>query len=462
MSGSGTTAREPRWVVALKGLLLGAAALLYLWPMATRPGLIAGLVGLAAGVGVARLVEPRRLRTWAGGALAVGLGLFAFPLGGALLNSTTAGDALAGRTLLVLADGLQWGLAAFALGFGLRFLAARARPLAVLEAAFVVGSVAYTFARHRDHMIAQPRFFADWAWSLGYDPTIILMALGVAVAAVATLLLLREQHPAKLAITALMLLLLGLAVYQLMGFVPVEVEPFTNGLGLTDNPGDGGGDGKDGDGKGGQGNDKDGKGGGANGKGDSNSKNNSSGGGAGGGAPPPPVPVAVAIFNDDYDPPGGIYYFRQQVLSRFDGTKLVADDAGRFDHDVITEFPERGPIEVAKDAPNPDFHTRVPTTMFLLHDHPQPVGLSQSIRVEPHDNPAPRRFVAAYSVVSQTLSTGLDRFLGRASVDPTWSPSAGNTTWPTPTTLATPRSPPRSCTRAWTPASWATTWPRRW
>ena len=137
--------------------------------------------------------------------------------------------------------------------------------------------------------------------------------------------------------------------------------------------------------------------------------------------PPPPSPVALAIFHDDFEPPNDTLYFRQQVQSHFDGTRLVTDSAKRFDTDVITDFPHAGPIS-ADGIQQEAFFRRVPTSMFLMVDHPQPLALSASMEITPRQNPAPQRFAAAYDALSLAMEVPFERLVGRASVPTDWSP----------------------------------------
>ena len=108
------------------------------------------------------------------------------------------------------------------------------------------------------------------------------------------------------------------------------------------------------------------------------------------------------------------------MLSKFDGKRLVADPSTAFDGDVIREFPYRQ-ARKAKRGGSDEHHKRIPTSMFLMADHPQPVALSASTEITPRPNPSPRRFVAAYDVISMVPSIPIHRLVGRPSVPDTWS-----------------------------------------
>ncbi|MCK5798872.1 MAG: transglutaminase domain-containing protein, partial [Deltaproteobacteria bacterium] len=129
--------------------------------------------------------------------------------------------------------------------------------------------------------------------------------------------------------------------------------------------------------------------------------------------------VAIAILRDDYEPAGGVIYFRQRVLSKYNGVSLTADP--KADEDVPTSFGDAHEVKVAttQDA---DQHVEVPTTMYLLVDHPQPPALTHAIRLALVPNPNPQHFVAAYDVRSLVLAVSPRRLLGRGSAPASWSP----------------------------------------
>lgn len=410
--------RETLPLIALKSLLYAAAVWLYLRQLASGTAQIGAMIAVPI---AALLAAPASRRLRAGALLLIFLALagLAWGLSEWLLDSTGLWMGIPPKPTLVGADVVFFAIFAFAFVFTLRALTGRARLFSVFEAAFVIGAVVYTFADHQHLSLDQPRFFSDWVFANGLDPQVLLRGLGAVVAALSVLMLLEADRLTKLISSLVTLLLLGWAVYALIKDVRIEVDVHTGGVGLTKNEqnkgkGDGNGEGK-GDGKGGKG--KDGKGDGKGGNGNGNSNNNS---GGGGGQPPPPDPVAVSVFHATYEPPSGILYFRQQVLSKYDGHHLVADPEQRFDTDVITTFPSDTDLAAAP-VQNPDFHTRVPTSMYLLVDHPQPFALTNSVEIGPRQNPDPRRFVAAYSVTSLVPSLSYGRLVGRSSLGSAWT-----------------------------------------
>lgn len=411
-------ARTPRYVLVLKALIYMAAALFFIGPLATGTAWATAAAGAGLGVMAARWAERARLRLSAGLLIAVLIAGTGWLGSEAILGSTWIANGLLGwlstSALLHLSDGLFFGLITLGVVAGLRLSGDRVRPLSALEAAVVVASMAWMVSGHRNQMIHRPRLLSDWAWSNGVDPQTLLKGLGVCVAGLGTLVLLRASRAAKVGATLIALLATGWLVYHFAEELDIKPEVHTNGLNLTggeqgassddqdgeSSSGQSGGQG-DGESKEGQGNNNDPY------SGDFSSNNQ-------------PDPVAVAVFHEDYEPPGGLLYFRQQVLSWFDGNHLVSDPQKRFDQDVFVDFPTDAPVE-APLVQSPDFHVEVPTSMFLLVDHPQPFALTNSVKLEPLTNPAPNRFVSAYGVTSRVLSIPLHRLSGRRSVPDTWT-----------------------------------------
>ena len=418
-------------LTALKTLVLGAAALLFLLPLATPAGVGAGVGGVAVGALLARFAAKRRLRVLPTVAISLGIGALAFVLSDWVTGSDAAPASLGVGTALQLADALQFGLLALAVVFLLRVLTQRWPAAGVLEVGLVVAAVAYTFGAHRNHMIHQPRFFTDWALTHGLDPTLLLKGCGALAISVSVILLLRAQQARKLVSSLLIVAATAIAVVLLIDDERIQPKIDTNGLGLSDeeqkakedDKGKQTAGGKDDKGKDGKG-----KGDGGKGKGDGEGKggkgDGKGGGGQGGFADSydnqsPPQPVAVVLFKDDYDNDLGVLYFRQLSLSRYDGNHLVAPDPTVYDRDVLVEYPLEAPV--AADAIQElTFHVKVPTSMYLMVSHPQPIALSHATELLPLDNPNPSRFVAAYDVVSHALSVPVQRLMGRRSVPDDW------------------------------------------
>lgn len=395
---------EAVWVQLLKSFLLAVASAGFLWQIAGVPTILATMAGVFLSSQLAYILARFQFRI----IIVVVVSLIFVLLGGVsfglvlnyfVLSSPGATIHLAQSFLFV---GLGSGLC-----FVTRSLAQRYRWAEILELALVASVVVFIFFAHRDFNITYPRFFADWAFSEGYDPIVILRALGVATAFVSLLLLLRKSSVLKVVISLIVLLILGLLAFRFLESVriPTHIEnPVANALGQNekDSQGEDDSDSKQG---GGNQNDKD--------KGSGSSNNDSSGNSSNN----KPQPVAIAVFYDEFSPADGYFYFRQNVLSKYDGNHLVASD---LDEDVITQFPLTAE-QVAKSPQSEQSHVQVKTSMYLIHDHPTPPQLSHALRLEPIPNPDSKLFVSTYGVESLGMQTEVSRMIGRHSVPAQWS-----------------------------------------
>ena len=387
------SSRESRLVTALKALLYAVALVLYLAPLSSVAGIAAAQIGMLLGMLLAAAAHRLRLRLPLAVALSLA-GLCAAVLAGGWVLDTEAVPVWLGvKRSFMASDVVTFGLGSLMVIFALRLLTRWRRGLSLLEVVFVSGSVVVMLMDHRNRMLNRPRFFSDWIWSLGLDPGTVLAGVGVFLTVVSVLLFLRGQRLLKLVSTVLLLLLLSVG-YTLVRDERVQVKTPRDALGVS-------GKKKKGQGKNGD-------------KSKNPFKDNYS-------SSQRPSPVAIALLRDDFSPRNQVMYFRQVVLSSFNGHHLVragADD-GR-DKDVISAFPGRRPVEAAPGQSMAN-HVLVPTTMYLLVDHPQPIGLAHPARYELVQNPNPQQFVAAYDVKSRVLSVPTQRLLGRTSMPADWS-----------------------------------------
>jgi len=437
-------------VQVTKALMYTGAILLMFWPLATTVGLVSAAVAIALASFAAQRAFTRGVRPLAVVLLGGAATALFVALGGVVRDTTWIAMALGVEGTIYTSDILLLGFGLGSALFVLRYLAKRSRPIGVVEVLLIAFAVVYVFIDHRNLNLNHPRAFADFALSQGWDPTLLLKILGVAVMVLALFMLLRQPGGWRIIITLAVVGVVGWALYELLlddkvpqapepptadlmdtcepgdeDCKPVEVEPCTDPA--TQNCIDLDGDGKpdaqdkDGDGKP-DAKDKDGDG-----KPDRQGGGGGGGGGGGSKSPyskqfqrqDPPQPVAVVTFHDDFESEDGVLYFRQNVLSGYDQTHLTSDTTGTWDKDVITTFPTTAPIAAAPTQ-NTATHTAVPTSMYLLADHPQPVALSHASELRPILNPNPNLFVAAYEVTSQKLSVEYQRLLGRRSVPESW------------------------------------------
>jgi protein-glutamine gamma-glutamyltransferase len=176
-----------------------------------------------------------------------------------------------------------------------------------------------------------------------------------------------------------------------------------------------------------------GKGGGQSqaGKGGGQSQAGKGGGGKPPDAPPPldedgpppsgsPAPMAVVLLGDDYEPPSGGLYFRQDAWSHWNGTRLVDARRPDVDRDVPRAFPSTR-TEVAAPPPE-DGRQPVRGLVFLAVKHKRPFSLESPLALAPEKNPEPARFVRAYGFEARAQSFDYGALLGRATHDPAWGP----------------------------------------
>ncbi|MFO0746377.1 MAG: transglutaminase domain-containing protein [Myxococcota bacterium] len=420
----------------VKAVMYEAAFLLMFWSLATTAGLVALSCAIVFGSFLAQRAFSASMRPLAVALIGVAVAALCIFLSWVVRDTTWIAMALGVNGTIYLSDVLLFGLGFGGILFTVRYLAKKSRPVGAVEVIIIAFAVVYVFIDHRNYNLNHPRGFSDLALSEGFDPTVLLRAFGVAIAVFSMIMLLRRSGGVKTALSMIVALAVGVGVYfiledrkppqpktlptsALLGDGDDKAKPDdqdTDGDGIPDKDdpdadGDGKPDDEDGDGKPDKGPNSKGGGGGGGNSNNPYSKSFS--------PPNPPQPVAVVTFHDDFESDEGVLYFRQNVLSTFDQTHLAADTTGTWDQDVITKYPTTGPVDAAPEQ-NVATHTKVPTSMFLLADHPQPVALSHASELRPLENPNPNLFVAAYEVTSETLSVDYERLLGRKSVPSTW------------------------------------------
>jgi hypothetical protein len=400
--------RESRLALALKALLYALAFALYLGALSSAAGVASAIACSWLAMALAAVAHRSRLRLPVGIVLGLGALAASFVLGECAVGARPVAGAFGVRASFLASELVGFGLAALAVTFVLRLLSAARPTLALLEVVFVAGAAVAVFADHRHRMLNRPRFFSDWAWTLGVDPGTVLVVVGIVATVAATFLFLRAQPLSKLVTTLVLLLLVG-AVFFVLRARRLEPPQPLDALGLSGKAEDSGEQGK----KGGKG-DKGGKGEKGGQSRDPFKDDYSSSG--------MPSPVAIAVLRDDFTPTSELMYFRQTVLSSYNGHHLVGGLAEGWDADVMNEFP-RSRVLRAPPVQNPADHTLVPTTMYLLVDHPQPLALGHPLQLAPAPNPNPQQFVAAYDAQSQLLTISPQRLLGRRSIPERWSPA---------------------------------------
>ncbi|MEM6994092.1 MAG: transglutaminase-like domain-containing protein [Myxococcota bacterium] len=131
-----------------------------------------------------------------------------------------------------------------------------------------------------------------------------------------------------------------------------------------------------------------------------------------------PAPMAVVLFGDDYLPPGGGFYFRQDVWSHFNGSRLVSGRRPDVDRDVLKTFPaaERSVAE----PPGPEGRQSVTASVFLTVRHKRPFALESLVKMAPERNPDSKRFVRAFQFESLAQSVPFNELLGKTPGSAAW------------------------------------------
>lgn len=406
-------------LLALKIVAYVAAVVVFVHPLASLPGMVAAV--LAVPVAAVAAEAAVRLRVRGGVVVAVGavaaiLGVFAQSILG---QPQWLSRMMSVPTVLNLISVATFGLLVFGVVLPLRYSAARYPTLVVFEGMAILLMVVGSFLGHRESNIGQPRQFADWAFGAGHDPRQILRLLGVCAAAGTILLMFKAQRGKQAvgAFVVLAALMTGMYAISLRLLPdldrqvakndnpPQDPEP-QDGKKKPDQPqkpGKSGGQDKEPDHGDGQ-------------------QDRDTASFAPKDWPNKPKPMAIVTLEDDFTPPQGSFYFRQNVYSQYNGRRLVRAVTPEIDADVPRDFPVEA-TKVALSPQFPEFKTSVPMTISLLRPHARPFGLTNVSRMEARANRNPDSFIRSYFCESQALTKGIwdAKFLFPKAGDPAWS-----------------------------------------
>lgn len=274
----------------------------------------------------------------------------------------------------------------------LRASTSRAPLFLVFEGGLLAYLASQFLSGHQRGHIDRPYFLVDPLWSSGYDPGPVFMAVG-AVVAVMTMVLACSARPSGRGVRDLGLAVLFLlAIFPLVPIgalqdLPKPPESLVESPAPTAEQRYADHDSPNFD--------------------DRERKRANS-------------PVAVVLFEQDYEPPTGIYYFRQRAYSLIKSKALVADETGQFDRDLPDRFPDRT-LEFAHEPLSERKGGLVDTTVCLLTQESRPFALAQPLTVTAKANPDPGRFRGAYGV----RSWGEEDPIG----DDLFGPEVGNDNW---------------------------------
>ncbi len=318
-----------------------------------------------------------------------------------------------------LTESTVWLMLPVALLTPLLLSGARYSTFLSIEAALLVGIFASVFAAHREGSLHRPYFVTDWLLERNYDPLPFFLAAGAALGVLLIVWLLSRRSAKQTLLDPLILMAVIVALFL---FLPDGKVRQLNAWAAAGSGSEkqksqkqqGGGSG----GQGGQKQQKQDQGGERNQ--DPDPSNGSSG---------RSIPVAVVNLHDDYTPPYGTFYFRQDALSVWNGKRLVRDASTKLDTDIGVPFPAEA-IEVpmrdrADTAVQPNgkrLAHRMRTTVALMTPHSKPFALIDAAKFEPANNPDPKRFERAYKTESIVLDTDFGDLLHRPTGSDQWTP----------------------------------------
>jgi transglutaminase-like putative cysteine protease len=423
----------------LRILLLGVAAWCSAAALTGTVGTIAAVVGAIAGVLLGEFAARRPWRMWVIAAAGALVALIAMLLAAVATRYDFIPRAIGPARALRLSSILRYGAVALAAVTVTRVAARRIVALGVIEIGAIVAAVALPFAAHRDGQITRPQWLSDWAWRHAIDPGLVVVAIGVGVAALLALLLMLEspQRPRASSFAALpVLAVIAVLLLSVKSTVPPAEQSEQgrelsamgdppkpqaatgsnawNGSGNQQNQGSNGGQQQ----QHGQ---------------QQQQQNQGSNGKQGQQQPPPPSewqdpssggnkaqPMAVVLLGDDYQPPIQAYMFREETWSELYNGRLVSPRDRMFDPDIPRGEPY-GSLKVNPPADAPGMKL-LHATVALLVPHRKILAIGEPAKWGPVENPDPTHFVNAYKVESAVSIQALDKLLGRKAGDDTWAP----------------------------------------
>lgn len=422
-------------LILLRALVASVAALSLSWGILRGWALFAAALGAAVGVVLGERLGSSRLRlaVAVGGALSLGAG--SFVLAEALVSSDALVGWLGTSHALLGASVLRGAGLALSMMAALRALGTRSSLGAGLELSVLAASLPAALAAHRQGIIARPLWLSDWAWRRGIDPTQVFIGLGMA-GVLALAIVLFVQGGAKRARSSLLVLAalaaVGLFALRITG-LPTPAPPglgegsasaSASGSAPPSPPAppswDSGADAsmEAGLGDGGlveagsaEGAESDGGASGERAASEQLDQASSDGAGA--------SPMAVVVLEDDYEPPSSRYYFRQEALSQWNGTRLVRASRSGVDLDLFDRFPTER--ETARYVPPEQQRSRVQARVALLVEHERPFVLESAERIEPSPNPQPARFKRTYAFSSLAQSAPYAELRGLRAGSDDWA-----------------------------------------
>ncbi len=389
---------EPWLATLLRMFVYFVTAGVFAWPLTVPESALGAACCAALASVLGRALAGTTLRTWVigtGSVLALVVSIF---FADVIVGSEGLASLVGPAVALRFGEVFAFGAGALSLGVGVRAASARHRSAAMLESAFIALAFGALVVAHRHGAIHRPFEIADPILERGGDPAIAVLIIGTCAGIVIGLLLLSERslwrsifHVAA----AVVLLLLVLATTQVVGLPP----PPETGDGLSLRDGEGGGQDHDG----------------VHQPGGPQFQDEYDQSGS-------QVPVAIVLLHDDYSPPTGVYYFRQDAFSQYNGHRMIATTMPGVDDDVAPGYPTTSLVQITHAPEAGRFRSTVETTVGMLADHPRPFGLESPIALIPSGNPDRTRFRRTYRVRSAALTADDWALIDLPAGDPSWSP----------------------------------------
>jgi transglutaminase-like putative cysteine protease len=382
----------------------------------------AGLSAVLAGVLAAFVLSDRlgalpvRLtRLWLVSLGGLGLVTMASSM---LRASDGAAKVLSSAGVYSITEAALWLALPVALLTPLLVSATRYSTFLSIEAAMLVGIFAGVFAAHREGSLHRPYFITDWLLERNYDPLPFFLAAGAALGVMLIVWLLSRRSAKQTLLDPLILMAMIVALFL---FLPDGKIRQLNAWAASGNSDEKKKSEKEKGGSGGKGNQKQQEKQQNGGQNQDPDPSNSSGGKS--------FPVAVVNLHDDYNPPYGTFYFRQDALSTWNGKRLVRDNSQKLDTDIGVPFPAetievplRDRADTEKQPSGKRLAHRMKTTVALMTPHSRPFALIDAAKYEPATNPDPKRFERAYKTESIVLDTDFADLLQRSVGSEKWTP----------------------------------------
>jgi transglutaminase-like putative cysteine protease len=400
------------WLTKLLAVVVysvtGAA---FAFPQTLLPVTFAVSVGSGVGALIGFKTARSRYRLVAIGALLLCAFFLLAALHHALVDTVWLAFAIGPSAAIVWSDTFFYGGTALACAIGLKTATLRFRFLSVFEVALVSLAFAELLVAHRNGAINRPFEIADPIIAMGADPTAAFLLFGVGTALLIDVMLLHEQNFARsllhLSVVAVVLLSTLYATTAIgLPQPPISLDQ----LGLRKEDG----------------RHKPDKNTGRRNRGADRRRSDQDLSFRDDYRPSANrVPLAVVLLHDDYSPPTGVYYFRQNAFSQYNGNRLVSAVGTDRDRDIVESFPVT-PIRMPEVPNQGGERATLDTTVALLADHKRPFALESPVALKPVSNPDPGRFRRVYRATSASISVDLYSLFGRKAGDHAWSDEQRN------------------------------------